>query len=245
MTRGPLEVIRSGALHPVDNMAFDEVLLAQAKHPTLRLYTWQPAGLSIGWFQRYADFADLPGDHVVVRRRTGGGAIYHEHELTFALAAQADALPPGPVDATYEVLHAAIASALGDCGVPVSRHGRGSASARPEDPWCYAKPTCHDLVTPTGKIVGSAQRRVRIEGVARVLHHGSILLAPPSVGTARCGTAAEFRSVDADFVDALQDALTAAVAAALDRTVVPRDSTAWDAARDAARTEVSARLAKR
>src|SRR5262245_45464898 len=101
-------------------MAADEVLLEHAVangRPALRLYTWDPSTLSLGYFQpfaaRLADplLANLP----VVRRPTGGGAIVHHHELTYALA-----LPTGPVSERgpswvcrmHEIIGAAIGGQL-------------------------------------------------------------------------------------------------------------------------------------
>src|SRR5947199_97360 len=76
-------------------MAADDALLegtATSGRPALRFYAWDPPTLSLGYFQPAADrladprLAALP----FVRRPTGGGAIVHHHELTYALA-----LPPG------------------------------------------------------------------------------------------------------------------------------------------------------
>src|SRR5262245_655998 len=76
-------------------MAADEALLEHAavtRQHAVRLHTWRPATRSLGYFQsaaaRLADpnLAALP----FVRRASGGGAIVHHQELTYALA-----LPPG------------------------------------------------------------------------------------------------------------------------------------------------------
>ncbi len=207
-----LSVIHSGTMHPEHNMALDEALLASDREPTLRLYGWQPAGLSIGYFQSHDRFTSVPGDHVCVRRTTGGGAIYHEHELTFALIANADVVPHD-LDESYATIHAAITATLGDFGVPVHRFGRGATAPRPNHDWCFTQPTCHDLMTDRGKIVGSAQRRVRTP-IPRVLHHGSIVLCAPAA-TPGCGAVDEF--VDPASIEReLGPALAERIAASLD-----------------------------
>ena len=76
-------------------MAVDSALLATATAPTLRLYAWQPHAVSLGYFQALSDFGDLPPGTPVVRRTTGGGAIFHGDELTYSLALDAIALPSG------------------------------------------------------------------------------------------------------------------------------------------------------
>src|SRR5262245_38674114 len=121
-----LRLILSGALPPVLNMGLDEaLLLAAGGPPTLRLYAWPPPGLSLGYFQKSAPFAAVPGPHVLVRRLTGGGAIYHDDEITFALVLDQAAFPVA-VDASYRVVHDAIARALRSAaGMPV--HATGCA----------------------------------------------------------------------------------------------------------------------
>ena len=77
------------------NMALDEALLELAGEsgiPTLRLYRWQPATLSLGYFQPYQDRESHPPSTTcpVVRRSSGGGAILHDRELTYSFTATID-----------------------------------------------------------------------------------------------------------------------------------------------------------
>ncbi len=144
----------------------------------LRFTTWSPAGTSLGYFQRLEEFAELPPGPVV-RRQTGGGAIHHAGELTFTLAApDSDPLYRGPVAESYDRLHALLAAALVDLGLPAEPRGeRELASEHAGTGMCFAKSSRFDLIwpNPSGRLakgVGSAQRR---RG-GRVLHHGSIKL---------------------------------------------------------------------
>jgi lipoyl(octanoyl) transferase len=162
------------------NMAVDAALLELAEHPTLRIYGWQPHAVSLGYFQRIADFADLPADTPIVRRTTGGGAIHHGDELTFSLALPAHKLPNN-IAASYALLHDAIVRALQSIGVTSRRSPTGSAAAaRPAGRWCFASPVRDDLITTTGKLLGSAQRRTNGQQ-QRVLHHGSLVLRQPTL----------------------------------------------------------------
>src|SRR4051812_19673639 len=156
-------------------MAADETLLehvATTGRPALRFYTWDPPTLSLGYFQpfaaRLADplLAALP----VVRRPTGGGAIVHHHELTYALA-----LPAGPWQkgAHWSCrMHDVIATALDSYGVPASACGSGQEVGRGAF-LCFRHQTPGDVLLGGRKVVGSAQRR----RAGALLQHGSILLA--------------------------------------------------------------------
>ncbi len=186
-------MLDTGATDPAFNMALDDVLLHGDGPPTLRLYGWSPPGLSLGWFQSPEPFLCVPGRHRIVRRRTGGGAIYHDDEITFSLALDAAVLPTD-IAAGYALLHRAVQRALGRIGVEVelvAGEGGCAARARPAQPWCFAIPGPNDLVvTKTGrKLVGSAQRRLR-QPRARILHHGSIVLRAPAA-TPFCGAVAD------------------------------------------------------
>ena len=208
-----LRLIDDGARAPAVNMAIDEALLRQPGPAVLRLYGWRPHAVSLGYFQPLAAFADLPPGTEVVRRSTGGGAIWHGDELTFALTAD-QALLPRALDATYALLHDALLLALADVGVAAVRVPDGTAcGARPASRWCFEHPGRHDLVDGSGrKLVGSAQRRIQVSslreaGPARVLHHGSIVLQRPAH--------TPFVAAIADHVDAIAaaPALRAAAAA--------------------------------
>lgn len=176
----PLRLLVDAPAAPAWNMAVDEALLALATEPTLRLYGWAPHAVSLGYFQRAADFADLPAGTPIVRRLTGGGAIHHGDELTFSLALDAWLLPRD-VAASYVLLHDAIVAALAEAGVASARLPAGHGqSPRPDQRWCFAEAGRDDLVTARGKLLGSAQRRVQ-RPRPRVLHHGSLVLQRPSL----------------------------------------------------------------
>lgn len=161
-------------------MAVDGALLALGEAPTLRIYGWQPHAVSLGYFQRIADFGDLPAETPIVRRSTGGGAIHHGDEITFSLALSA-ALLPTDIATSYELLHDGIIRALARIGVTSERATIGkAAAARPDSRWCFADPVRNDLITTTGKLLGSAQRRTNA-AAPRVLHHGSLVLQRPSL----------------------------------------------------------------
>ncbi|HED65658.1 MAG TPA: lipoate--protein ligase family protein [Planctomycetes bacterium] len=164
------------------NMGLDEaLLLLPAERPTLRLYTWDPPALSLGYFQRAADVPALARVPRAVRRLTGGGAIHHAEELTFSIALPADhPLYAGPVRESYLRIHATIARALEGLGVPASPRGdRPLASDRPSGGMCFEDSCELDLVWGDRKGVGSAQRRTG----GRILHHGSIKLSPSEFDT--------------------------------------------------------------
>lgn len=157
-------------------MALDEALLRSAGPPTLRVYGWSPPGLSLGYFQAASDFQSVPGDHVLVRRITGGSAIYHTNQITFALTADAGVLPSN-VPASYELVHGAVAAALEQNGVATAT-AEGQPGSR--QPWCFAAPHGADLVNSAGeKVLGSAQRRLRRPS-PRILHQGSLIVSPPA-----------------------------------------------------------------
>ena len=195
------------------NMAVDDALLQLGAEPTLRLYAWRPHAVSIGWFQRFASFADVPPDVPIVRRSTGGGAIHHGDEITFALVVDAELLP-GDVPASYRLLHDAAIAVLAAAGVASERLTDGSAAApRPHERWCFRDAGRDDVVTNRGKLLGSAQRRVR-RPRPRVLHHGSLVVHRPAL-TPFVAAIADAAAVTPSARVELRDALAAAIARAL------------------------------
>jgi lipoate-protein ligase A len=164
------------------NMALDEALLEMvaggAPIAYLRTYGWTVPTLSLGYFQSIAEAQADPRFHQapLVRRLTGGGAIWHDNEITYALVVPAIHPLARPNTKLYHAVHAAIAGALVDRGIAAARRGAFAMSLdvdRKRPLLCFTDPDPEDIVTKGAKIVGSAQRR---RGGA-VLQHGSLLLA--------------------------------------------------------------------
>ena len=168
-------LIESWDATPKFNMGLDEALLDNPEAPpTLRLYTWSPDTLSLGYFQKWSDVPGTESAGAVVRRITGGGAIHHTQELTFSIVLpQSHAIFRGPVPLSYGRIHGALIVALSEFGVEGSLAGQaGLRSDREQSGMCFHESTPLDVAWGGRKGVGSAQRR---RG-GRVLHHGSIKL---------------------------------------------------------------------
>lgn len=151
---------RAGA----ENMAVDEAIAAGiaagTSPPTIRFYTWKPGAVSIGYFQRLRDEVDLETAAAkgidVVRRRTGGGAVYHdEHgEITYSLIAP-ESLFSKDIRASYRDICGSIIAGLASLGI--------AAEFRP----------INDVTVNGRKISGSAQ--TRRQGI--LTQHGTVLYA--------------------------------------------------------------------
>ncbi len=162
-------------------MARDEALLTRVgageSPPTLRLYQWDPPTISLGYFQRYADFEGLSppaGNLPVVRRQTGGGAILHDRELTYSLTLPTDhpLIAQNPAR-LYELAHDAMIACLGSFEISAQRGGQTDDSSPTRGPFfCFARRHRFDVLIGEGKVIGSAQRRTS----HAVLQHGSIIL---------------------------------------------------------------------
>ena len=172
-------LITTWGASPEFNMGLDEALLLPGERPTVRLYTWAPDTLSLGWFQRLDEVPGAERASRRVRRLTGGGAIHHQHELTFSLTAPVGLAPyDGTVPESYEKVHAAIVKALAAVGLDANLRGDAPLTSDAEATgMCFHHSTPLDIAWGGAKGVGSAQRR---RG-GRVLHHGSIKLGTTSL----------------------------------------------------------------
>ncbi len=162
-------------------MGMDQAMMERADEQGaafFRTYQWRVPTLSLGWFQKLASaqvesrFREAP----IVRRPTGGGAIWHDHDLTYALAMpRAFAIARAP-SLLYKSVHGAILEVFAETGLKAALRGESDESPRPRGsrPFlCFADADPEDVVASGSKIVGSAQRRSR----GAVLIHGSLLLA--------------------------------------------------------------------
>ena len=158
------------------NMTIDESLLRHAHSPVLRVYGWEEACVSIGYFQRASVAA---GGTSFVRRYTGGGLVEHGRDLTYTLVLPADhPLTQAGTLPSYRAIHEGVASALRAAGVDCQL---ATAQPKKDHASCFLKPVPADVLDPKGnKLAGAAQRRTK-QGC---LHQGSILLSgqiPPQL----------------------------------------------------------------
>ncbi|MGW8311602.1 MAG: lipoate--protein ligase family protein [Desulfuromonadales bacterium] len=174
-------LINSGYQTGAMNMALDEALLNSVASgvslPVLRFYRWQPATVSLGYGQSVTADVDLDACHRagldVVRRSTGGRAVLHDHEVTYAVIAPFHSeLFGGSVLDCYRVISEVLQQTLIDLGLPAQLvPGRSRAGQQNHTrAVCFSAPSQYELVVHGRKVVGSAQKR---HGQA-FLQHGSI-----------------------------------------------------------------------
>jgi len=144
-------------------MGLDEAILesvaAHAQLPTLRFYAWTPHAVSLGYFQGVNDEVDVEACALrgvdVVRRVTGGGAVYHARELTYSLVMPENhERAAGDILASYRTICGGVIAGLARLGI--------DAGFAP----------INDVVAEGKKLSGNAQTRKH----GCILQHGTILL---------------------------------------------------------------------
>ena len=155
----------------IENMRIDEALLddvVRSGGAFLRVYRWDPPTLSVG---RNQSTEGLARDGIaMVRRPTGGQAVWHEHEVTYAVATSISVF--GSLRDAYCEIHARLARALRGLGVEAVLADRQTVRPSDSPASCFAAPVGGEILVQGRKVVGSAQVR---RGAA-FLQHGSILL---------------------------------------------------------------------
>ncbi len=151
-----IRVLETGYNKAYWNMALDEVLMNGVTDvPVLRLYGWKPPAISIGYFQSINDEVDLQKCNYmgidVVRRITGGGAVFHDSELTYSFITRKY---PQNIMESYRMICVAIVICLNKLGL--------EAKFAP----------LNDIVANGKKVSGNAQTRKK----GTLLQHGTILL---------------------------------------------------------------------
>lgn len=173
-------------MSPEMNMAVDEaILIAHSEGkvpPTVRFYTWNPATLSIGYFQKAEKEIDLEKVAAAglgfVRRPTGGRAVLHDQELTYSVIVSEDhPKMPTSVTEAYKVISMGLLHGFQQLGlkaemVSLATEEEKEKYSSPGSSACFDSPSWYELVVEGKKVAGSAQTRQK--GV--ILQHGSILL---------------------------------------------------------------------
>lgn len=177
--------INTGSKNPYYNMAMDEALLNFVSRgeidPVIRFYTWNPATLSIGYFQRLQKEIDIDKvkekGYGLVRRQTGGRGVLHDKELTYSvIVPESHPNMPSTVTEAYKIISQGLLEGFKNLGfetyfaIPRSKDERDKLK-QPRSSVCFDAPSWYELVVEGRKIAGSAQTRQK--GV--ILQHGSIL----------------------------------------------------------------------
>ena len=186
MTRETWRFIDSGNHSPSFNMALDEALLEWHGKgefpPIIRFYGWNPATLSIGYFQKVEKEINMSAVKELglgfVRRPTGGRGVLHDEELTYSvIVSENHPKMPKSVTEAYRVISEGILKGFHLLGldayfaIPRTEEQKSSLK-NPRSAVCFDAPSWYELVVEGRKVAGSAQTRQ--QGV--ILQHGSILL---------------------------------------------------------------------
>ncbi len=180
-------LIDSGPSTASYNMAVDEAIAVSVRSgavpPTLRLYGWDRPSVSLGAFQktvdvneRYCEDNRIP----VVRRPTGGRAIFHGDELTYSFSSKNEGFFSRGLLDSYRQLSAAFRSALETLGLNVTmKEGRESGRNLNRTPLCFRVASYGEISFRERKLIGSAQKRWK-DGF---LQQGSLPYAIDEEGT--------------------------------------------------------------
>ncbi len=162
-------------------MAIDESLFLNypaIQKPVLRIYGWQPAGVSIGYSQKLDSIVDTARCKAVnipvVRRLTGGTLIFHDNELTYSLiCSQKDIGSPVNVKQSYKYICKSLFLFYARFGLEARYSLYEPGRFKTRSGFCFASCQDYDIMIQGKKIGGSAQRRKK----NLILQHGSIPLS--------------------------------------------------------------------
>jgi lipoyl(octanoyl) transferase len=173
----PLAIVQDGAKPGAILMQEDFELLMRVEngddHSFLRFYEWDKPTLSLGFHQSESTIdesalhaADVPW----VRRPTGGAAVLHSEELTYAIVQPMT--ETADAHHVQEIISHALAEGLRAIGVNAHVDARGDVlTALPNRTSCFVRTSRWEVTAGGRKIVGSAQRKL----TRAILQHGSIL----------------------------------------------------------------------
>jgi lipoyl(octanoyl) transferase len=182
------DLILDDDLDGISNMAIDAALLEEVEsspdpRTIVRFYRWQRPTVSLGRNQRVDTAVDesfcAENGVDIVHRPTGGRAVLHDDELTYAVASNDSNVFGDTIYANYKSVSEALCEAFNRVGVPAilapetRRVATHPGVASVNDVPCFMSVSRYELTVQGRKIVGSAQRRLR----RSFLQHGSMPLS--------------------------------------------------------------------
>jgi len=175
-------LIDTGSNNGPYNMAVDEAMAIALKEgetpPTLRFYTWNPPCISIGYFQKTESLDTDNITREIVRRPTGGRAVFHGSDLCYSVVSRKDdPLFSHDIRKAYHAISEALVTGLRHLGITADTVNLGYSKPRNKryhhSPFCFAVTLGHEISINGRKLVGSARRCWSDV----FLQHGSIAMA--------------------------------------------------------------------
>ena len=163
---------------PPKNMEIDNYFLRKGKGFVFRLYGWKPHGVSIGISQQKENVCNTEYSKEkgieIVKRITGGGAVYHKNDITYMLSCPLDFFEEKTVLGVYKKNAQMLMAIFKALNIECNFAGKVKKELRVEGMKkgvaCFLLPSDYEIVFEGKKIVGNA---LRIEK-NRILQHGSI-----------------------------------------------------------------------
>ena len=172
----------SGSEHMALDCELFEKCESEQTKDTLRIYSWDPPCISLGYSQKIEEEVDVDRAKRlgwdVVRRPTGGGIVFHnEAEVTYSLITGIDQLPAGLIP-SYKKISEAVVLGLRKLGLKAEINKMNVERRALNVGLCFSYPAEYEIVVGGRKIVGSAQKR----GRHALLQQGSIFVRPNGKG---------------------------------------------------------------
>ncbi|MBI5417098.1 lipoate--protein ligase family protein [Candidatus Poribacteria bacterium] len=176
-------LILDGQCDPYTNMARDEAMLLVRINndipDTIRFYTWNKPSISLGYFQTAEKEILLENCNKynipIVRRITGGRAVFHDCEITYSIVAKEDnPYVSGNIKKAFFSIAKCLLDGLKFYGIEGELVSRMVSSNKKNNrnPVCFSSVSWYEIVINGKKIVGTAQTKKK--GI--ILHQGSILI---------------------------------------------------------------------
>ncbi len=166
--------ILSQNLSARENMAIDKVLVDNFKKgdiPVFRLYTWEKS-FTLGISQNIEDYLELKEKYHnnYAKRITGGGVLFHGHDLSYSLILPSDNFENLSVKQSYEKICQFLLSFYKNLGLDVCFAKDDENITLSKSPYCQVGFEAYDILVEGEKIGGNAQRRKK----GLIFQHGSI-----------------------------------------------------------------------
>jgi lipoate-protein ligase A len=206
------ELIIDGPIDGVGNMAIDAALLdevgtSSTPRTIVRFYSWLHPTISLGRNQSVERAVDVEYCRAngidIVHRPTGGRAVLHADELTYAVISNDTSSFGDTIYGNYKRVSEALCLGYNRLGVPAvlaPETRKPSPQAGGGDPPCFLSPSRYELTVNGRKIVGSAQRRVR----HTFLQHGSMPLTCDRETLARATRLADRSSLEREMAGVVE-----------------------------------------